>query len=284
MDCGQAVARIMQSLMGSLPARDRAALLKHLVGCEACRREQDALGAAWERLASDGDDAAEVTPAFAAVVIPRLRTAVGNAAARRGARRVQRTRVAAWSTGMALAVAAALVVVARRHPALPMPPVAAAPSLPTQAAARAEAAGQGFASMPESLAAFVADPMGDGAARTQAIAMVVPHFGGAAEPPLGLVDALTRTLRADRNPGVRKKAAQALAALQSTPAIRAAFIQALRREPNPAIRIIAVEALGKAARGFDPDSIEILRERADDQKESRNLRTRAARALGTIAL
>jgi hypothetical protein len=299
MDCGQAIAAMPDLLTGSLAEADRLQIDQHVAGCASCRAERDELAAAWQLLGEGCvDDAFErdptfarpgsaVAPGFATVAIPRLRAAVLTAQKRRHTRRLR--RVTLGSAGALLALAAGIVIVLRSASV----PVATAPSDPAPVASgrAAQAPAPGVASeapgvsLPEPLAAFMTNAPGSEGGRGQAIELVGPHFGdGQAQPPAELIEALTRTLRSDHNPGVRKKAAQALMGLPPTAEIRAAFILALRKDPNPAIRIIAVEALGRAARAFDAASIETLRERADDQHESRNLRTRAARALLTLAL
>jgi HEAT repeat protein len=84
---------------------------------------------------------------------------------------------------------------------------------------------------------------------------------------------------------VRKKAAEALVKLPSTPEIRDAFVAALKSDTNPAIRILAVEGLGKAATSLkDPGTIETLREKASDQKENGYIRGQAAQALTKVNL
>jgi hypothetical protein len=297
MDCREAVVWISQDLAAGLPEAQRRALSAHLEGCQACEAEREIQERIWAALGETEDEvrgeggaeaASQVPAAFAAVAVPRLRQAVSAAATRRHARRRRQVHIAAWVTGSALALAAGWLIVARpgaHERAHGNDPSVAGIATQVPAAAEPPPPRASATPLPEPLAAFVADSLGSDGGRSQAISLVRAHYGEMqAEAPSELVEALIRTLRSDRNPGVRKKAAQALLGLQSTPEIRAAFVQVLRKDPNPAIRIIAVEALGRAARGFDPASIETLRERADDQDESRNLRARAARALQTLAL
>lgn len=121
-------------------------------------------------------------------------------------------------------------------------------------------------------------------ARGQAIDLVSQHMADAPPSP-AIVKVLVGTLTTDRNPGVRKKAAEALVKLPSTPEIRDAFVAALRSDTNPAIRILAVEGLGKAATSLkDPGTIETLREKASDQKENGYIRGQAAQALTKVNL
>ncbi|HEY6064809.1 MAG TPA: HEAT repeat domain-containing protein, partial [Thermoanaerobaculia bacterium] len=92
-------------------------------------------------------------------------------------------------------------------------------------------------------------------------------------------------LRKDPNPGVRKKAAEALASFRSTPEIRAALLDALANDSNPGVRLVAVDALAAAAKESpDPRTIQSLREKAFDPAENGFVRARAASALKAIAL
>jgi HEAT repeat protein len=92
-------------------------------------------------------------------------------------------------------------------------------------------------------------------------------------------------LKRDRNPGVRKKAAEALASFRSSPEIRSALLEALANDPNPGVRLVAVEALAASARETpDPKTIQSLREKAVDPQENGFVRARAASALKAIDL
>jgi len=117
--------------------------------------------------------------------------------------------------------------------------------------------------------------------RAQAIDLVSTHYGaasGAVSPEI--VRALTATLKRDQNPGVRKKAADALAGFPFSPDIRAAFLDALQNDRNPAVRLVAVEALSAAAKQSpDARTIESLREKASDPSENGFVRAKAASAL-----
>ncbi|HTS03317.1 MAG TPA: HEAT repeat domain-containing protein, partial [Thermoanaerobaculia bacterium] len=89
----------------------------------------------------------------------------------------------------------------------------------------------------------------------------------------------------DRNPGVRKKAAEALAQMPPTPETRDALAAALKNDPNPAVRILAVEGLAKAATVLkDASSIETLRQKASDDHENGYVRSQAALALSKIEI
>jgi len=107
---------------------------------------------------------------------------------------------------------------------------------------------------------------------------------GAAVSP-EIVSLLRRTLETDKNPGVRKKAAEALVQMPPSPEIRDALAQALKGDANPAVRILAVEGLAKAASVLkDQSTIETLRQKAGDDRENGYVRSQAALALKRIEI
>jgi hypothetical protein len=280
MDHDEVLAAARARLIGATDeaalVADEAAVDAHLQACAACRAEMAAEERVWGALGRVPAEPLE--PAFSARLLPQLRAATLARPERLRRRRVLR---AVAVSGVTFAAAAALVLVLRPRtvPLTPAPTEVAsapAPSSPPLPLLEPTA---------ERMAALVADVRSTDGSRAKAIALAGASLDrGASHPPDAIVDALTRTLRSDRNPGVRLRAAEALARLWPTPQIRAAFIRALEHDGNPAVRIVAVEALGKAARDFDAASIEALRERAADQSESTHLRTRVARALRTIEL
>ncbi|HKA37813.1 MAG TPA: HEAT repeat domain-containing protein, partial [Thermoanaerobaculia bacterium] len=117
--------------------------------------------------------------------------------------------------------------------------------------------------------------------KSQAIEQVSNSYASKSVPASPeIVRALTATLKRDPNPGVRKKAADALAAFPISPEIRAAFLEALSADRNPAVRLVAVEALAASAKESpDPRTIESLREKAFDPAENGFVRAKAASAL-----
>jgi hypothetical protein len=124
--------------------------------------------------------------------------------------------------------------------------------------------------------------------KSRAIEVVSEHFGSAAgnNAPVSpeILAALSNTLRKDANPGVRKKAADALASFPMSPEIRAVFLEALRSDKNPAVRLVAVDALAAAAKQApDASTIQSLREKAADPQENNFVRAKAANALKAIA-
>lgn len=122
--------------------------------------------------------------------------------------------------------------------------------------------------------------------KSRAIALVSGSLGPGASPASPeIVRALATTLKRDRNPGVRKKAAEALASFRTTPEIRSALLDALAADSNPGVRLVAVEALAASAKEApDPRTIESLREKAFDPSENGFVRARAASALKAIDL
>jgi hypothetical protein len=121
-------------------------------------------------------------------------------------------------------------------------------------------------------------------AKGKAIDLVSQHYGSAAAPSPEIIAVLTRTLTTDKNPGVRKKAAEALVQLPATKESAAALIAALK-DANPQIRILAVEGLARAAKDSrDPEAIQTLREKAGDASENGYVRNQAARALKDLQL
>jgi hypothetical protein len=100
-----------------------------------------------------------------------------------------------------------------------------------------------------------------------------------------VVTLLRQTLEKDKNPGVRKKAAEALVQMPPTPEIRDALAHALKTDVNPAVRILAVEGLAKSATVLkDQTTIETLRQKAGDDRENGYVRSQAALALKRLEI
>jgi hypothetical protein len=135
------------------------------------------------------------------------------------------------------------------------------------------------------LVSLVSGSAGSEGAKGGALDLVSEGTRGGAPVSPEIVALLRRTLETDRNPGVRKKAAEALAQMPPTPGTRDAFAKALKTDPNPAVRILAVEGLAKAAAVFkDASSIESLRQKATDDHENGYVRSQAALALSKIEI
>lgn len=121
--------------------------------------------------------------------------------------------------------------------------------------------------------------------KSQTLDLVSQHFSEVTPASPEVVQILIDTLQKDKNPGVRKKAAEALCQLPASGEIRDALVKALKTDANPAVRILALDGLAKAAQEMkDPASIETLRERASDSKENGYVRGQAALALKKINL
>jgi HEAT repeat protein len=122
-------------------------------------------------------------------------------------------------------------------------------------------------------------------ARGKAIDLVSQNSREGAAVSPEIVSILVETLRKDKNPGVRRKAAEALVQLPPTETTRDALVAALKGDENPAIRILAVEGLAKAATQLrDSKTIDSLREKAADANENGYVRGKAALALKKIDL
>ena len=136
------------------------------------------------------------------------------------------------------------------------------------------------------LAYVVSGGGGNEGARGKALDLVSRSLAAeGASPSAEIVAVLAKTLASDRNPGVRKKAAEALAQMSPTPQTRDALTACIKTEVVPGIRIIAVEGLAKAAEAMkDRVAIETLQEKANDEHESGYVRVKAASALGRLAL
>src|SRR5438105_2790632 len=66
---------------------------------------------------------------------------------------------------------------------------------------------------------------------------------------------------------------------------RAALIQALKSDPNPSVRLKAIEALTSLARSgvtLDPAAVDMLRQKASQDDENLYVRVKAAEALSNI--
>jgi hypothetical protein len=122
-------------------------------------------------------------------------------------------------------------------------------------------------------------------ARGRAIEMASAVSKGPSAPSPEIVSALAETARQDRNPGVRKKAVEALAQMTPSAATRDALVAVLRSDENPAVRIRAVEGLARAAAALkDTTTLDALRARAVDERENGYVRVQAAQALSRMEM
>lgn len=135
------------------------------------------------------------------------------------------------------------------------------------------------------LVSLVSGAAGSEGAKGKALDLMSEGTRGGAPVSPEIVALLRRTLETDKNPGVRKKAAEALAQMPPTPETRDALAAALKNDANPAVRILAVEGLAKAAAVLkDASSIESLRQKAADDRENGYVRSQAALALSKIEI
>jgi hypothetical protein len=317
MECRELNALAVEQLLGEIDERSRRDLALHLENCPACLAEMARIEWTWQVLGEDPD--APVTPEFRDRTLALLEDEMLRRRIRAFRPRARWTRPLAYAAGLALAALAG-VLVARHAlwPAAPgsvasrvSAPFAPAASNPSSAPAietggrlanvaytPPDAQGRiGVSFDMESRRTVVGRPDDPAMARllaylvsrssqtsgekSQAIEQVSSHYGTRVAPASpDIVRALTATLKKDPNPGVRKKAADALAGFTVTPEIRAAFLDALNGDKNPAVRLVAIEALSAAARETpDPRTIESLRQKAFDPAENGFVRTKAASAL-----
>jgi hypothetical protein len=311
MECRELIEVTTDVLTGEAGEETRRELFEHLQGCESCRAERRRLEEAWAWLGGDPDPI--VTPDFRRRALARLEEAVTHNRLRRFRPRPRAARLVLQAAAV-LAAAAGGYLAARagRRPVTPVSPATAQAPFPDLAGnprlsnvsyEPADAQGRirvsfeltrphALVARPEEpamaslLAYLVARNSESAGEKSRAIQLVSEHYGaGEAAASPQIAAALVGTLRSDRNPGVRKKAADALSGFRLTPAIRSAFLEALKSDGNPAVRMVAVEALARAAREApDARTIESLRERAVDPQENGFVRARAASALKAIDL
>jgi hypothetical protein len=313
MECLELSQRAIDRLTGQISPEAEREMAAHVEACAACAREVESVKGAWEFLGRDRD--AEATPEFLArgralVEEEMLRTRI-----REFRPKPRWIRPAAQAAAVLAAAGLGYLAAARRStspaPASSPAAAAAAPSalpdfgsnprlsnLSYGPSAETGKIGIGFdvttrhtvegaATNPEvaKLLAYIVSRNAETAGeKSRAIELVQQHYGaGEAPPSPDIVAALTHTLRHDSNPGVRKKAADALAGMRMTPEIRTVFLEALRSDGNPAVRLVAIEALAAAAKESpDARTIQSLREKAVDPSENGFVRARAASALKTM--
>ena len=314
MECRELTEYALGRLLGEAPSRERKELDAHVAGCASCRAELAALEETWETLGADLD--LPVTPEFRARTVELLEDETARLRIRSFRPGARSPRVLAQAA--AILVAAALGYVAAKGGIGSVTKAGnasastgnAVPSLPdlsknprlTNVSYRTDSDGRvaiefdatthrSITGPPDdprvsSLLAYLLSANETAGEKSRAIELVSQNFGpGAAVASPEIVRALATTVRRDRNPGVRKKAAEALASFRSTAEIRAALLAALANDPNPGVRLVAVDALAAAAKEApDPKTIQSLREKAFDPSENGFVRARAASALKAIDL
>ena len=309
MECRELNASAVEQLLGESNEAARRDLAWHLEICAACREEMARIERTWQVLGEDSD--APVTPEFRDRTLALLEDEMLRQRIRafrpRARWRTRATRVLAYAAGLALAALGGALT-ARHGETRAVGPAATAnaPSAPIEAGGRLtnvaytppDARGRIGVSfdmesrrtvvgrpddpaMAKLLAYLVSRSAQTAGEKSQAIEQVSSHYGSRVAPASpDIVRALTATLRKDPNPGVRKKAADALAGFTVTPEIRTAFLEALNGDKNPAVRLVAIDALSASARETpDARTIESLRRKAFDPAENGFVRTKAASAL-----
>ena len=306
MECRELNELAVDLLLGEAPEASRAEAARHLETCAGCREEMTRVEKAWDVLGQDPD--APVTPAFRGRTLALLEDETLRQRIRTFRPASRWPRVAAAAAALFLAAGAGAYL-ARRGGA-PAPAAATKAELPVldprarlsnvsyRPADKEGRIGVSFdlesrrtvtgrpedPQMAKLLAYLVSRGSQTAGEKSQAIEQVSTHYGArtaAASPDI--VRALATTLRRDGNPGVRKKAADALAGFAMTAESRSAFLDALAHDSNPAVRLTAVEALAAAAKESpDQRTIDSLRETAFDPAENGFVRARAASALKAV--
>ena len=315
MDCRDLNALAVDRLTGEADEKARADLSGHLATCQACRDEMASLESIWATMGSDPD--AVVSPDFRRRSLALLEEEMLRQRVR--AFRPKPRSIAPLLQAAALVLAAALGFLAAKgftHGAPAAATAAKAPGSPAAALPNLESGprlsnvsfqppdkdgrvGIGFdvttrqtilgssdePAVARLLAYLVSHNAETAGEKSRAIELVSEHYGTSKTPAAPeIVAALATTLRKDANPGVRKKAADALAGFPMSPEIRAAFLEALKSDKNPAVRLVAVDALAAAAKQTpDASTIQSLREKAVDPQENGFVRAKAASALKAIS-
>ena len=309
MECRDLTALAVDVLLGEADEGRRRELSSHLAACSACREEMTRIEQTWAALGEDTE--ALVTPDFRRRTLALLEDEMVRSRIRTFRPKARWLRLAAQAAALAFAALAGYWIAWRgATPSLPSAVIAkreVAPAIEPDATLSnisyrpADAEGKiGVTydltsprtvigrpedpAMAKLLAHLVSRSTQTAGERSRAIELVSSHYGaGVAPASPDIVAALTNTLKKDQNPGVRKKAADALAGFKITPEIRAAFLEALRSDRNPAVRLVAVEALAASAKETpDPKTIDSLREKAYDPAENGFVRAKAASALKAI--
>ncbi len=310
MECRELTERMIDRATGQISPEAGRELEEHLSSCAVCRSEGAALGKAWEFLGEDpGLDA---SPEFRRRGRELLEEEMLRARVREFRPRPRAWRWAAQAAAVLVAGSLGWIGATRLSTApapgsgavearSPLPDFQSNPRLSNLSYERLGPGGrvgigfdvttrhnlEGSAADPEVgrlLAYLVSRNAENAGEKSRAIELVQEHYGAGSESASpDIVAALANTLRRDPNPGVRKKAADALSGMPMTPEIRTAFLEALRKDQNPAVRLVAIERLAASARESpDPRTIQSLREKAIDPSENGFVRARAASALKTM--
>lgn len=314
MECRELTEYAIGRLTGEAPPRESEDLEGHLAGCFSCRAELATVEETWRMLGDDPD--AVLRTEYRARTLALLEDEVARRRIREFHPRSRAWRAIGQAAAVLLAAAAGFIaakgglrtaaesggsIAARPGASASWPDLSENPSL-TNVSYKTDADGRvgidfdatmhhSITGRPDdprvsSLLAYLLSRNETAGEKSRAIELVSGNFGpGAAVASPEIVGALAATLKQDRNPGVRKKAAEALASFRSTPGIRGALLDALANDPNPGVRLVAVDALAAAAKDApDPRTIQSLRDKAFDPAENGFVRARAASALKAIDL
>jgi HEAT repeat protein len=307
MECSELTQRTIDELTGEAAESARRELEEHLEACPSCRSAKARLEATWRALGED--PGISPTPDFERRTLALLEDEIIRRRVRTFRARPRWARPLSYAAGLALAALGGAWAARQAAP----PAARSRTATAERASAPIPEAGSRLANvsytppdpqgrigvsfdlesrrtvvgrpddprMARLLAYLVSRTAQTSGERSQAIEQVSSHYASGSVPASPeIVRALTATLRKDPNPGVRKKAADALAAFPITPEIRASFLDALAGDRNPAVRLVAVEALAAFAKESpDERTIESLRSKAFDPSENGFVRARAASAL-----
>lgn len=308
MECSELTSLVVDRLTGEAGEPARQELDSHLGSCAGCRAEVARIEEAWRHLGDDPE--ASVTADFRRRGLALIEDEMIRQRVKAFRPRARWVLPLAYAAGLALAAFGGAFVARQARP-IPAPATHAAvtgkPETPSiESGARLanvsysppDAQGRIGVSfdlesrrtvtgrpedpeMAKLLAYLVSRTAQTSGEKSRAIEQVSSHYASRSVPASPeIVRALAATLRKDPNPGVRKKAADALAAFPITPEIRGAFLDALTADRNPAVRLVAVEALAASAKESpDQRTIDSLREKAFDPAENGFVRARAASAL-----
>lgn len=105
--------------------------------------------------------------------------------------------------------------------------------------------------------------------------MAIKATGGAVFSDHGLEDALIHAMERDEVAGVRLRAAKVLRHLSMNPAIKHAFIRVLLKDPNPAMRIEALDVLS----GVKETDVRPIFQSASREDDNEFVRLRASQVL-----
>ncbi|HEY0141905.1 MAG TPA: HEAT repeat domain-containing protein [Thermoanaerobaculia bacterium] len=138
------------------------------------------------------------------------------------------------------------------------------------------------------LLSYVLENQDTSSPRSEAIEWVRRTYSNPQNANPEIAQALAKVLRSsDSHEGVRIHAVDTLSNLPTagSTGTREALIEALKSDPNPAVRMKAVEALAALARSgahLDSATVDTLRQKASQNDENLYVRVKAAEALSNI--